>query len=220
MNEQQTYNSIFLFGPRLAGKSTLGKILAEKLNITLIDTDHVIFERAGQTVDKITNNGSNWQTFRQMELDLLVELLEKDHIIASCAGGIGVNNIVKTGTEKTFGEVEAELLKNKKNALKVVLLPNREAFKQRVKEDETVASATHRPVLDEKRAAELQTELNKLTDEKEKSEFIINEKIKSTLDSYDQRESLYRNLGSLLIDTGEKNIDESVNEIIKAFNSQ
>ena len=42
--------NIFLVGPMGAGKSTIGRQLAQQLNMDFVDSDAVIEERAGATL--------------------------------------------------------------------------------------------------------------------------------------------------------------------------
>ncbi|MDE4006642.1 AAA family ATPase, partial [Glaesserella parasuis] len=45
--------NIFLIGPMGAGKSTIGRQLAQMLNMDFLDSDAVIEERAGADIDWI-----------------------------------------------------------------------------------------------------------------------------------------------------------------------
>ncbi len=213
------YNALFLLGPRLSGKSTLGKLLSEKLGWKFYDMDEAIFFETGKTVDQITENGTNWQAFRNIELALIKKLLREKSIVVSCGGGVGVNNIVKHGTQSTYGEIETGLLRNAPHIYKVVLLPNKAAFIERVKADESVRSVTHRPLLDEKKAEKIERILYSDIPEQKKQQLLIDEKTRSTLDSYDQRNELYKALADSLIDTGALSVDDSLAEIITSLNN-
>jgi shikimate kinase len=59
--------SVFLCGFMGVGKSTVGKILALKLNVPFYDTDQMICESAGATVAEIFANGE--AGFRQLETE-------------------------------------------------------------------------------------------------------------------------------------------------------
>ena len=51
--------NIFLVGPMGAGKSTIGRQLAQQLNMDFVDSDAVIEERAGEMCirDSVTADG-------------------------------------------------------------------------------------------------------------------------------------------------------------------
>lgn len=212
-----SYTAIYFFGPRLSGKSTLGKLVSEKLGLKFVDMDELITQETGKTVTVLTENGTNWQAFRNIELALVKTLLREKNIVVSCGGGIGVNNIIKQGTNETYGELEMELLKNAPDVFKVVLLPNKSAFTGRVRNDENVLSDTRRPLLDEKLAEKIETALFTTADVKMKNKILVNEKIKSTLLSYDQRKESYEALADLIIDTGSTSIEKSVEEVLRNY---
>jgi len=66
------------------GKSTIGKILSEKLNRSFIDIDHHIEKDKNKSINDIfKKNGENY--FRKIESKTL---LESNADIVSCGGGI------------------------------------------------------------------------------------------------------------------------------------
>lgn len=73
-----------------SGKSTIGRILAEKIGYHLVDTDHVIERETGMAVTEIfASQGEDG--FRSMETFLLQNMLEQncaDHIISTGGGMI------------------------------------------------------------------------------------------------------------------------------------
>lgn len=81
---------IILVGPMGAGKSTVGRILASKLNRDFLDTDHLIEERAGADIAWIFDVEGE-DGFRDRETNILLQLRshEKPHVIAT-GGGIVV----------------------------------------------------------------------------------------------------------------------------------
>jgi 3-dehydroquinate synthase len=77
--------NIILTGFMGTGKTTVGKLLAKKLNRDFIDTDHLIETRQGITIpDIFANLGES--AFRQMEADLAQELGEREGLIISTGG--------------------------------------------------------------------------------------------------------------------------------------
>ncbi len=211
------YTKLFLFGPRLSGKSTLGKLIAERLKWKFVDMDELIMHEAGKSIDEITEKGTNWQAFRNIELAVMTTLLREHNIVVSTGGGLGVNNIIKDGTTNTYGEIETKLLKQSKDVFRVVLLPGKDAFISRVHQDEAVKYTEHRPLLDEKRAEEIEEMTKNIASESTKRDLLIAEKIKSTIASYDQRKKLYEALADIQIDTGKLSIKQAVIEIVDYF---
>ncbi|GAB6058853.1 shikimate kinase AroL [Desulfonatronum parangueonense] len=79
--------NIFLVGLRGSGKSTLGKLLAQRLGLTFVDTDEMVTRKAGRTIaDIVASEG--WEAFRRLESAVLQEVChEKGQVIAT-GGGI------------------------------------------------------------------------------------------------------------------------------------
>ena len=78
---------IFLIGFMGSGKSTTGKRLARRMGYTFVDTDSLIAERLGMSVNKIFDRlGEN--AFREAETRLLNELIFKDNLVVSTGGGL------------------------------------------------------------------------------------------------------------------------------------
>lgn len=77
---------IFLTGYMGAGKTTLGKAFARKLNISFIDLDWYIEERFHKTVGELfTEKGE--AGFRELERSMLHEVAEFENVIISTGGG-------------------------------------------------------------------------------------------------------------------------------------
>ncbi len=68
------------------GKSTIGRKLSARLKCDLVDTDHMIEERAGMTIaDIFATKGEAY--FRELESTTLAELIEKDNTCVVSTGG-------------------------------------------------------------------------------------------------------------------------------------
>ena len=81
---------IFLIGYRCTGKTTIGKILADRLNFDLIDTDSMIEQKIGSTIlSFVEKNG--WDKFRQIEKETLLNTKENKNIVIATGGGIILN---------------------------------------------------------------------------------------------------------------------------------
>ncbi len=81
-----TIMRIFLIGFMGAGKSFIGKALADSLGIGFVDLDEVIEKEAGMPISAIfeTNGEAD---FRQLEAAALRSLLESDNIVVATGGG-------------------------------------------------------------------------------------------------------------------------------------
>lgn len=81
------HNKIALIGMMGSGKSTIGKILSQNLNLTFIDSDN-IFEKENniKIVDFFAQYGEN--KFRDKEYKILNKISKKTNFILSTGGGI------------------------------------------------------------------------------------------------------------------------------------
>lgn len=77
---------IFLIGPMGAGKSTIGRHLAELLRKDFLDSDHHIERRTGASVALIFEIEGE-QGFRRREAAMLEELTRRDNIVLATGGG-------------------------------------------------------------------------------------------------------------------------------------
>lgn len=78
--------NIFLVGPMGAGKSTIGRQLAQQLNMDFIDTDAEIEQRAGADIGWIFDVEGE-QGFRKREERIIGELTQRQGIVLSTGGG-------------------------------------------------------------------------------------------------------------------------------------
>lgn len=79
--------NIYLIGMRGVGKSTVGKLLAEKLNMNFVDADDEIVQQQQKTIHHlIEENG--WDFFRELERDVVKRISERKRIVASTGGGV------------------------------------------------------------------------------------------------------------------------------------
>lgn len=94
--------NLILIGYRGAGKSSVGRLLAERLGWDLISTDAEIVRKAGLPVPDIVQR-FGWDHFRNLESAVCRELADKDHLIIDTGGGAilrpqNVENLKATGS--------------------------------------------------------------------------------------------------------------------------
>ena len=79
-------NKIVIIGMPGSGKTTLGRMLAEELNIKFFDMDEYIVEKTGRTTIQLFENGEEY--FRDIESETCKELAQYDNILISTGGGV------------------------------------------------------------------------------------------------------------------------------------
>lgn len=78
--------NIVLIGMPGCGKSTIGKILAEKLGKTFVDADDEIIKRANTTISDIFATKGE-EGFRKIETEVLAELGQRSNLVIATGGG-------------------------------------------------------------------------------------------------------------------------------------
>ena len=79
--------NVYLIGMMGAGKTTVGKLLAERLNYRFVDTDSLIEQVAGQSVSTIFAEQGE-ANFREIESRVLSELSAYTRLAIATGGGI------------------------------------------------------------------------------------------------------------------------------------
>ncbi len=79
--------NIVLIGYRGTGKSTIAKLLGEKLSMRVVGMDAEIVKRAGKTIPEIVEE-SGWDHFRDMESDIAADFGSEDGLIIDAGGGV------------------------------------------------------------------------------------------------------------------------------------
>lgn len=118
--------NIALIGFMGTGKSSVGRLVADALRFTFLDTDTVIEARAGKPITEIFAQDGE-PAFRQMEAKLVEELARRERTVIATGGGLPVN--------------PANMASLKTHALVVCLWASPEKIYERVKHQ------THRPLL-------------------------------------------------------------------------
>ncbi len=81
--------NIYLIGMPGSGKSTLGRKIAEILQVEHLDTDEMITKRAGMSPEDIILHQGELE-LRKLEHELLLNLLTRENLIISTGGGFPV----------------------------------------------------------------------------------------------------------------------------------
>lgn len=86
--------NIFLVGPMGAGKSTIGRHLAEQLHLQFIDSDQEIERRTGADIAWVFDIEGE-EGFRRREENVITELTEKQGIVLATGGGSVVSKEIR-----------------------------------------------------------------------------------------------------------------------------
>jgi shikimate kinase len=78
---------IFLIGPMGAGKTSVGRRLAQALGLRFVDSDHAIEERTGAAIPLIFEIEGE-AGFRRRESAIIDELTQLDGIVLATGGGV------------------------------------------------------------------------------------------------------------------------------------
>ena len=124
------HRHIVLVGMMGAGKSSVGRVLAKRLDRVLLDSDEMIESRTGRTVREIWNDEGE-VAFRSLETEVLAEAIARhEPSVIAAAGGV------------VLAEANREALASA-NAHVVWLLADVDVLVERVK------NGMHRPLLDD-----------------------------------------------------------------------
>src|SRR5882757_5624329 len=77
---------IFLVGYMGSGKSLMGAALAKELGLQFFDLDKAIETKSGKDINSIFSSDGE-KIFRDLEKQVLNELLEEDDFVMACGGG-------------------------------------------------------------------------------------------------------------------------------------
>lgn len=142
-------NKIVLIGFRTVGKTSIGKILAERLNWEFLDLDEEIQKRTEKSIKEIVEE-KGWEGFRSLEKELLREILNTKKRVIALGGGSILH--------------KDEMLELKKKSFIVWLYADKETILKRMKED--FRTLSQRPPLTN--FSTLEEEVEKLLKEREK----------------------------------------------------
>ena len=102
-----------LTGMMGAGKTSIGKILAEKINVPFYDTDKLIVDKLGlEIADIFSNHGEDF--FRKQEEEVCIDILKKETFVLALGGGAILNRKIR---ESINNETLSIYLKTDQNIL-------------------------------------------------------------------------------------------------------
>lgn len=91
--------NILLVGYRGTGKSTLGKLLADVLDMKFIDMDRILIRDAGCSISRIVEE-HGWPHFRELEKRLLLRLAQATGQVIATGGGVVLDAANRTTLSK------------------------------------------------------------------------------------------------------------------------
>ena len=78
--------NIVLIGMPGCGKTSIGKILSEKINLEFYDVDKYIEEMTDELISSLFKKGEEY--FRDTESSAIKEICKKENIVISTGGGV------------------------------------------------------------------------------------------------------------------------------------
>jgi shikimate kinase len=128
MTGTRSIRNLALIGFMGAGKSGVGRVVADLMHFTFLDTDHVIEARAGKSISDIFAQDGE-PAFRQWEQRIVEELTRREKTVIATGGGLPAE--------------PANLMSLKTHALVICLWASPETIWERVRGQD------HRPLLNE-----------------------------------------------------------------------
>ena len=99
-------NKVILTGFMGCGKSTIGRILAEKRGQEFLDTDHYIEQKQGRSISDIFATQGE-EVFRDMETEALRELIQKQEpMVIALGGGLPIGGNLYAAASSSSGRTE------------------------------------------------------------------------------------------------------------------
>lgn len=84
--------NIYLIGMRASGKTTVGRALAQTLGCACVDTDAMVVEAAGRTIEDIVS-ADGWDEFRRLESEALARAAELPGKVVATGGGMVLSQV-------------------------------------------------------------------------------------------------------------------------------
>ncbi|MEK6786653.1 MAG: shikimate kinase [Nitrospirota bacterium] len=92
--------NVVLIGYRGTGKSTVGKLVAERLGRVLVSTDVEIVKLAVQNIPEIVEQ-HGWEYFRDLETKICQDLAGRDGVVIDTGGGAILRSQNVEGLKRT-----------------------------------------------------------------------------------------------------------------------
>lgn len=103
----------FIIGYKNSGKTTIGKKLANRLNMEFVDLDEVIEEKEGKSVPEIYMAIGD-DGFRVKEWEALKEIVKRDNIVIALGGGAPCHcdnmNLIEKHGEVIYIQLDSDTL--------------------------------------------------------------------------------------------------------------
>ena len=96
--------SLYLIGPRGAGKTTVGRRVAAALDVPFADSDQLVEEKAGQPIPEIFAQKGE-RAFRDLERAVMLDLLGIGGVVVSTGGGAVLDLRVRERLQQKQGVV-------------------------------------------------------------------------------------------------------------------
>lgn len=133
---------IYLIGSRASGKTTVGRLLAARLNFPFLDLDDFICRSAGKSIAEIVKS-DGWLEFRQLESQSLRKACSMDvdgNLVVATGGGVALD-----GSNRAFMRASGQVVWLNADCDTVLKRLGAELL------EEQRPSLTGRPVLEETR---------------------------------------------------------------------
>jgi shikimate kinase len=92
--------NVVLIGYRGTGKSTVGKLVAARLDRVLVSTDAEIVKLVGQSIPEIIEQ-HGWEYFRDLETKICQDLAGRDGVVIDTGGGAILRSQNVEGLKRT-----------------------------------------------------------------------------------------------------------------------
>jgi len=107
--------NIVLIGMPGSGKTSVGRVLSESLNMDFYDVDEYIQKTEGKTIKEIFEKGENY--FRELEKTAIEKLSQKINAVIATGGGVvlcsqNMKNLKKNGVVFFLNRPIADIVKD------------------------------------------------------------------------------------------------------------